>query len=60
MSPYATGNPYLNLITDESKECMVAGQGGETKYLRLVKIKNEYDPDNTFRLNHNIKPLHGS
>jgi len=57
ISPYATSNSYLNLIADEGKEHMIAGYGGETKYLRLVKIKNEYDPDNIFRLNHNIKPL---
>ncbi len=57
MTPYATGNPYLNLIADEGKERMVAGYGGETKYRRLVKIKNEYDPDNILHLNHNIKPL---
>jgi len=38
-------------------ERKIAGYGGETKYRRLVKIKNEYDPDNILHLNHNIKPL---
>ena len=56
LAPYATGCPYLNLITDEGKERMIAGYGGEAKYQRLVKIKKEYDPDNIFHLNHNIKP----
>lgn len=57
LAPYTTGSPYLNLIADEGKERMIAGYGGEAKYRQLVKIKNEYDPDNIFRLNHNIKPL---
>ncbi len=57
LAPYTTGNPYLNLIADEGRERMIAGYGGEAKYHRLVKIKQEYDPENIFHLNHNIKPF---
>ena len=57
MAPFTTGNPYLNLIAEEGNERMIAGYGGEEKYRQLVRIKNQYDPDNVFHLNHNIKPL---
>ncbi|TMG01364.1 MAG: hypothetical protein E6I06_15830, partial [Chloroflexi bacterium] len=29
---------------------------GKAKYERLVRLKRQYDPDNFFRLNQNIKP----
>jgi FAD/FMN-containing dehydrogenase len=34
---------------------VVAGFGPEN-YKRLAGVKAEYDPDNLFHLNHNIKP----
>jgi FAD/FMN-containing dehydrogenase len=46
---------YLNFIGDEGEDRVVAGFGREN-YARLAKIKTQYDPDNVFRLNHNIKP----
>ncbi|HEU4974097.1 MAG TPA: FAD-binding oxidoreductase [Baekduia sp.] len=52
MRPYTTGAPYLN-FTGEDR---VREAFGETKYARLVALKDRYDPDNLFHLNQNIRP----
>jgi FAD/FMN-containing dehydrogenase len=46
---------YLNFIGDEG-EHRVRSAFGEEKYQRLAAIKAQYDPDNVFRGNQNIKP----
>ncbi|WP_240135052.1 FAD-binding oxidoreductase [Streptomyces sp. MUM 178J] len=53
--PWAIGRVYLNFIGDEGEERVMAGFGPEN-YRRLAKVKAEYDPENVFRRNHNIKP----
>jgi len=57
LRPYslADGNSYLNGTTEHSGE-QIRGSYGNAKYERLARIKAEYDPDNTFRLNANIPP----
>ncbi len=55
LKPWASGAVYLNFIGDEGKDRVVAGFGQEN-YARLTKVKAQYDPDNVFHLNHNIKP----
>ena len=55
MKPYATGDVYLNFTGDEGEERVQAGFGGS--YERLAAVKAEWDPDNIFRQNHNVKPL---
>ena len=55
MAPWATGAVYLNFIGDEGEERVVAGFGAEA-YRRLARVKRDYDPDNVFHLNHNIRP----
>jgi len=54
--PWASGSVYLNFIGDEGQQRVVAGFGAGN-YERLLRIKQRYDPDNVFRLNHNIRPL---
>lgn len=54
VAPWATGDVYLNFITDEGGSRVRAGYG--PAWDRLVTVKRTYDPDNAFRLNHNIDP----
>jgi len=55
LKPWSSGAVYLNFIGDEGEDRVVAGFGRDN-YARLARIKREYDPENLFRLNHNIKP----
>jgi FAD/FMN-containing dehydrogenase len=56
--PFSTGGNYLNFQTaDEDEERVRATYG--TNFDRLVKVKEEYDPDNVFRSNRNIRPRAG-
>jgi FAD/FMN-containing dehydrogenase len=54
--PYASGaGSYVNFMS-EYDENRVRSAYGASKYDRLARIKGEYDPDNVFHLNANIKP----
>jgi len=55
LRPYSTGAVYLNFIGDEGHDRVVAGFGKEN-YDRLARVKAEFDPDNIFHLNQNIRP----
>jgi FAD/FMN-containing dehydrogenase len=55
MKPWTTGRVYLNYIGDEGLHRVESSFGAE-KYSRLQAIKAEWDPDNVFRHNQNIKP----
>jgi FAD/FMN-containing dehydrogenase len=54
MKRYASGGVYLNFIGDEGQDRVRAAFGDN--YDRLARVKAQYDPDNFFRLNQNIKP----
>ena len=52
-----TDRSYVNnLITEDGKK---VHEVWGANYQRLVTVKRRYDPDNVFRLNHNIDPLAG-
>jgi FAD/FMN-containing dehydrogenase len=55
MKPWTTGRVYLNYIGDEGLH-RVEASFGERKYARLQALKAEWDPDNVFCHNQNIKP----
>ena len=56
MRPHATGSGgYVNFMV-EADEDRVRASYGEAKYQRLTRIKADYDPDNVFHLNVNVKP----
>jgi FAD/FMN-containing dehydrogenase len=51
--PYALAGGYANFQMDEPDR--VKGMFG-ANYDRLVKVKSQYDPQNVFNVNQNIKP----
>jgi FAD/FMN-containing dehydrogenase len=53
LKPYVLAGGYSNFAMDEPDR--VKGMYG-ANYDRLARIKAEYDPDNVFRVNQNIKP----
>ncbi len=54
-APFTTGGVYLNFIGDEGDDRIKAAFGA-AKYDRLAGVKGEYDPDNVFSGNQNIRP----
>lgn len=56
LRPYSSGNgSYVNAMS-EFEDDRVRTAYGPDKYERLARIKGEYDPDNVFHRNANIKP----
>jgi FAD/FMN-containing dehydrogenase len=59
MEPHASGGQYVNFLgQDGGRDARSAALAvyGPDKLERLTDLKRRYDPDNLFRLNHNIPP----
>ncbi len=54
MAPYATDGVYSNYLDRDEHDRINAAYGDN--YDRLVQLKNEWDPENLFRMNQNIEP----
>jgi FAD/FMN-containing dehydrogenase len=54
LHPYSAGGAYVNMMMDEGEDRVRASY--RDNYNRLAKIKAEYDPDNVFHVNQNIRP----
>jgi FAD/FMN-containing dehydrogenase len=55
MEPYSTGGGYINFL-GEAKPGEVEAAYGSVNLARLRSLKRRYDPNNLFRVNHNIEP----
>jgi FAD/FMN-containing dehydrogenase len=55
LAPFTAAGQYVNDVV-ETGDDVVRGIYGTAKYDRLVALKREWDPDNVFRLNQNIRP----
>ncbi len=55
IAPLSTGRSYVNAIEDDETD-KVRAAFGAVNYDRLVAVKDNYDPDNVFHLNQNIRP----
>lgn len=51
---YSSGGAYSNFMMDEGQERIKASY--RHNYDRLAQIKKQYDPNNLFKVNQNIKP----
>ena len=60
MEPHASGGQYVNFLGPEGDRHDARASAlavyGPDKLARLTALKRRYDPDNVFRLNHNIPP----
>jgi FAD/FMN-containing dehydrogenase len=54
LDPFARGQ-YVNTLSDEGADGVRRAYPLE-KLARLTALKDKYDPDNVFHLNHNIRP----
>jgi FAD/FMN-containing dehydrogenase len=52
--PHSAGGAYVNMMMEEGQDRVKASY--RDNYDRLAEIKREYDPENLFRVNQNIRP----
>ena len=55
MTPYASGGVYVNMMDRDETERLPRAYG--SNLTRLAELKRVWDPENVFRMNHNIAPI---
>jgi FAD/FMN-containing dehydrogenase len=53
-APHSTGSVYVNFMPDDEVDRVDGAYGANMA--RLAEVKGKFDPDNLFRVNHNIRP----
>jgi hypothetical protein len=56
LTPELTGEQLINGLADNSAPHLIRAGFSRENYLRLVALKDTYDPENVFRFNYNIAP----
>jgi FAD/FMN-containing dehydrogenase len=51
---YSSGGAYVNMYMDEGQDRV--RKSYRENYDRLVRAKAQFDPENVFRMNQNIRP----
>jgi FAD/FMN-containing dehydrogenase len=51
---YASAGAYVNFMTEDESARVKTAYG--VNFARLIQVKKQYDPENVFHLNQNIKP----
>ena len=54
LEPFAEGGVYVNMLAEDEVGRVPRAYG--TNFARLAALKKKWDPDNLFRMNHNIPP----
>ncbi|NBC19364.1 MAG: FAD-binding protein [Bacteroidetes bacterium] len=54
MTPDASGGVYVNLLSADEEDRIRSAYGAN--YDRLAALKNRWDPENLFQMNHNVPP----
>jgi hypothetical protein len=57
LQPHRAGGVYINFLDADDDPGRVREAYGDPTYRRLAEVKARYDPDNTFHLNKNIRPV---
>lgn len=56
MKVFSTGGTYINFLTEDEGPDRIKTALGKSLQ-RLAEVKTQWDPGNTFRTNHNIRPV---
>jgi FAD/FMN-containing dehydrogenase len=54
LKPFVPANAYTNLSSDQGAEWLRGAYGSTDKWERIVRLKQEWDPNNLFSYNKNI------